>query len=220
MSDDDEISIPASGSEPEEAPTGRSRAELDGMIETLWNRVQAQQAQIDRLQKKITALEDDQEDNPRLARWLPFPPPPAAEDKQYRGESPLFTIGHFVQYYNAVYVGKPGTRAVAIPDCWLEHPALIAELATLTYTWRAAHIGKSASARDAQYWHDRWRVGFAERLATEWVHPHCLTDGHKVAGATPLIDRYTLEQQERAQAQDGSANPSAPHGDEHVQAES
>ncbi|MCU1685158.1 MAG: hypothetical protein JWQ81_5897 [Amycolatopsis sp.] len=50
---------------------------------------------------------------------------------------------------------RSGTRAVAIPDCWLSHPGLLTELATLTYTWREAHIGKDATVKDAQYWHDR-----------------------------------------------------------------
>ncbi|WP_410659461.1 hypothetical protein [Amycolatopsis sp. lyj-112] len=203
MNDDDEdIATPRPNRDDHGAP--RSRAELDGMIETLWSQVPAQQAVIELLQKKIAALEDDQGDKGKLASWLTFPPPPAAEDKEHRGESSLFTIGYFVHYYNAVYVGKPGTRAIPIPDCWLEHPALIAELATLTYTWRAAHIGKNANPRDAQYWHDRWRIGFAERLAAEWVHPHCLNDGHKSVGAAPLLDRFAVSQEENSTA-DNSA---------------
>ena len=124
-------------------------------------------------------------------------PTDAAEDKQHRGETPLFTVAHFVQYYNDTYVGNPGTRAVAIPDCWLDHPGLVAELATLTYTWREAHLGKNATARDAQYWHDHWRPGFAERMATEWVHQRCRSDGHKTAGAPARPDRFTLEHRER-----------------------
>ena len=32
--------------------------------------------------------------------------PPAAEDKQHRDQTPVFTVTNFVQYYNAVYVGK------------------------------------------------------------------------------------------------------------------
>ncbi|MEU6643103.1 hypothetical protein ABZ863_11185 [Saccharomonospora sp. NPDC046836] len=194
MNDDEDIPVPAPSEDPAGPPQRRTRDELDAMVETLWTQMQSQQAHIDRLQQRITALEDDQDHNPRLARWLPFAAPPAAEDKQHRDETPLFTIAHFVRYYNETYVGKPGSRAVAIPDCWLNHPALLAELATLTYTWRAAHIGKNASPRDAQYWHDRWRAGFAERLTTEWTHPHCLTDGHKPAGAPSRPDRFTNEQ--------------------------
>ena len=172
----------------------RTRAELDAMIERLWSQAQAQTGILDQLHERISQLEDEQEDQqPQLARWLTYPPPPAAEDPEYRGEKPLFTIAHFVQYYNDTYVGKPGTRAVPIPGCWLDHPGLLAELATLTYTWREAHIGKHATVRDAQYWHDRWRPGFAERLATEWTHPHCLTDTHKPVGAPSRTDRYTLE---------------------------
>ncbi|KAA9163961.1 hypothetical protein FPZ12_007975 [Amycolatopsis acidicola] len=181
---DEEIMPPA------EDRRRRSRAELDAMVEDLWDRTQVQQAQIDRLRRQIAALEDEQEDNPRWARWLPYSAPPAAEDNGRHGETPLVTIACFVQYYNETYVGQPGSRAVAIPDCWLEHPGLVAELATLTYTWRAAHVGKGASVRDAQYWHDRWRPAFAERLVTEWVHAHCLADGHKAVGALGRRSRF------------------------------
>ncbi|WP_157183338.1 hypothetical protein [Sciscionella marina] len=162
------------------------------MTEAMWQHLQTHAVQLEQLTKKLTALEADEETNTaRMARWLPYPPPPAAEDKQHRRETPLFTIACFVQYYNATYTGRPGSRAIAIPDCWLSHPGLVAELATLTYTWRAAHLGRGATPRDAQYWHDRWRVGFAERLATEWVHAHCLADEHKPAGAPARADRFS-----------------------------
>ena len=195
---DDEISSPALDVEGHDASEDvrpqRTHAELADLVETLLVHVKAHQAYIEVLHQKVAALEAvEEEATSHLPPWLTFPPPPAGEDKGNRGESPLFTIAHFVQYYNDVYVGKPGTRAVAIPDCWLDHPGLLAELATLTYTWRAAHIGNKATVRDAQYWHDRWRVGFAERLATEWTHQHCLSDGHKQAGAGPRVDRYTEE---------------------------
>lgn len=184
MNDDEDIPLPA-------RPRHRTREELDAMTENLWNRMQALQAHVDRMHTKLVALEDDEEEPPGIARWLPFAPPPAAEDKRHRGETPLFTIAHFVEYYNATYVGNPGTRAIPIPDCWLTHPGLLAELATLTYTWRAAHLGKTANVRDAQYWHDRWRVGFAERLATEWVHHTCHADGHKEVGSPMRQDRFS-----------------------------
>jgi hypothetical protein len=196
---------PDDAKHPEQRQPARSRAELDAMTEELWERMQAQQSEIEQLQRKIAELESDAEDKPRLAPWLPFLAPPAAEDKQNRDRTPVFTITNFVQYYNAVYVGKGGTRAVAIPDCWPHHPGLVAELATLAYTWRAAHVGKSAKAGDAQYWHDRWRAGFAERMITEWTHQQCLTEGHKAVGATPLTDRFTLEEQDAPSTSDNQA---------------
>jgi hypothetical protein len=200
MTEDDDITTPEperpnDATRPEQQQPARSRAELDAMTEELWDRVQAQQSEIEQLNGKIAELESDAEDKPRMAPWLPFPAPPAAEDKQHREQTPVFTVTNFVQYYNAVYVGKGGTRAVAIPECWPQHPGLVAELATLTYTWRAAHVGKAAKASDAQYWHDRWRAGFAERMITEWTHQQCLTEVHKPVGATPLTDRFTLEAQ-------------------------
>jgi hypothetical protein len=206
MTEDDDITtpeperpqLPDDAKHPEQRQPARSRAELDAMTEELWERMQAQQSEIEQLQGKIAELESDAEDKPRLAPWLPFPAPPAAEDKQHRDQTPVFTVTNFVQYYNAVYVGKGGTRAVAIPDCWPNHPGLVAELATLAYTWRAAHVGKGAKASDAQYWHDRWRAGFAERMITEWTHQQCLTEGHKAVGAAPLTDRFTLEAHDAA----------------------
>jgi hypothetical protein len=195
---DDEIPTPEPDVEERDATEDtrpqRTGAELRDLVETLLVHVKAHQAYIEVLQQKVAALEAvEEEATSHLPPWLTFSPPPAGEDKGNRGESPLFTIAHFVQYYNETYVGKAGTRAVAIPDCWLDHPGLLAELATLAYTWRDSHLGKKATVRDAQYWHDRWRVGFAERLATEWTHQHCLTDGHKQAGAAPRVDRYTEE---------------------------
>ncbi|MEW2507636.1 hypothetical protein AB0878_44970 [Amycolatopsis sp. NPDC047767] len=191
--DDEEIPLP-DDADGEDVPARRSRAELDAMVERLWSAAQEHQGRLAQLHDRVQQLEArEQADTDRLARWLSFPTPPAAEDPQHAGETPLFTIAHFVHYYNEVYVGRPGSQAVAIPDCWLDHPGLLAELATLTYAWRAAHLGRQANPRDAQHWHDRWRPAFAERLATQWTHAHCLTDIHKAAGAQSKKDRYTLE---------------------------
>ncbi|MBN9743589.1 hypothetical protein DMP23_21340 [Amycolatopsis sp. A1MSW2902] len=190
MNADDDIPVP----EGEDDGPQRSEAEIAAMVERLWSAAQGHEARIEHLHERLRKLEAQDESDPQhLARWLTFPAPPAAEDPAHQGETPLFTIACFVQYYNEVYVGRPGSRAVAIPDCWLNHPALLAEIATLTYTWRAAHLGRHASVREAQYWHDRWRPAFAERLATEWTHPHCLTATHKQVGSGDLKDRYTVE---------------------------
>ncbi|MEV6644306.1 hypothetical protein [Amycolatopsis sp. NPDC051371] len=193
MSDDDIAERP----DDQDRPEPRSLDELDEVVGGLETLAQALGRQIEQVAEKLAELTDEPESDPRLARWLMFLPPSAAEDMQHRGETPLFTIAHFVQYYNETYVGNPGTRAVAIPDCWLDHPGLVAEIATLAYTWREAHLGKKATARDAQYWHDHWRPGFAERMATAWVHQRCRSDGHKTAGAPARPDRFTLEHRER-----------------------
>ncbi|WIX85801.1 hypothetical protein [Amycolatopsis sp. DG1A-15b] len=193
MSDDDIAERP----DDQDRPEPRSLDELDEVVAGLETLAKALGRQIEQVSEELAELTEEPETDPRLARWLMFLPPAAAEDTEHRGETPLFTIAHFVQYYNETYVGNPGTRAVAIPDCWLDHPGLVAELATLAYTWREAHLGKNATARDAQYWHDHWRAGFAERMATEWVHQRCRSDGHKTAGAPARPDRFTLEHRER-----------------------
>ena len=187
MSDDDIAERPDdaadNGRRPDEqrGSEPRSLDELDEVVAGLETVAKGLGQQIEQVSEKLAELNDEPESDPRLARWLMFLPPDAAEDKQHRGETPLFTVAHFVQYYNDTYVGNPG---------------LVAELATLAYTWREAHLGKKATARDAQYWHDHWRPGFAERMATEWVHQRCRSDGHKTAGAPARPDRFTLEHRE------------------------
>jgi hypothetical protein len=204
MSDDDIAARPDDTSDhdgrrtdDQDEPEPRSLDELNEVVTGLETVAKVLRRQVEQLSEKLAELTDEPDSDPRLARWLTFLPPQAAEDKEHRGETPLFTLAHFVQYYNDTYVGNPGTRALAIPDCWLDHPGLVAELATLAYTWREAHLGKKATARDAQYWHDHWRPGFAERMATEWVHQRCRSDGHKTAGAPARPDRFTLEHRER-----------------------
>jgi hypothetical protein len=220
MSDDDIAARPNDPADHNErrtddqdGPEPRSLGELDEVVAGLETVAKALGRQIEKLSKKLEELTDEPESDPRMARWLTFLPPAAAEDKARREETPLFTIAHFVQYYNETYVGNPGTRALAIPDCWLDHPGLVAEIATLAYTWREAHLGKKATARDAQYWHDHLRPGFAERMATEWVHQRCRSDGHKTAGAPARPDRFTLEHRERearAAAESGADPLSGP----------
>ncbi|MGV9364266.1 hypothetical protein [Amycolatopsis sp. NPDC003731] len=204
MSEDDIAARPSEPADPNQRQTDdqagsepRSLGELDEVVAGLETVAKALGHQIGKLSEKLAELTDEPDGDPRLARWLTFLPPEAAEDKGHRRETPLFTLAHFVQYYNETYVGNPGTRAVAIPDCWLDHPGLVAEIATLAYTWREAHLGKKATVRDAQYWHDHWRPGFAERMATEWVHQRCRSDGHKTAGAPARPDRFTLEHRDQ-----------------------
>ncbi|WP_410626185.1 hypothetical protein [Amycolatopsis sp. cmx-8-4] len=204
--DHDGQAVEQDGAEP------RSLDELTEAVAGLETVAKALRRQIEQVAEKIAELTDEPEADPRLARWLTFRPPEAAEDKEHRGETPLFTIAHFVQYYNDTYVGNPGTRAIAIPDCWLEHPGLVAELATLAYTWREAHLGKKATDRDAQYWHDHWRPGFAERMATEWVHQRCRSDGHKTAGAPARPDRFTLDYREREAQAAATSGVTGPQG--------
>lgn len=201
MHDDEELQPdpPPKPDEESDAELG-TRSDIAGHIDTIYDLLTQQRALIRRLEKQQRAQpppEDDPEKDERLASWAPFPPPPAAEECAYEDEDPLFTLINFVDYYNETYVGNPGTRAIGIPDCWMEHPGLVAEIATLTYTWRAAHVGAAATARDAQAWHNLWRPGFADRMITEWTHTHCLGSGHKAAGLAFRPTRYLLDHQAR-----------------------
>ncbi len=142
------------------------------------------------LQKLVAEDEADPDQRRnRPAPWVPFEPPGTVHPSGAR--DPLVGIALFVEYYNATYVGLPGSRAIAIPDCWLSHPGLVAEIATLAYFWRAANTGPKATVKEAQYWHHTFRPGFAARLAGEWTHTHCRANSHKEAGAPARPDRYT-----------------------------
>ena len=128
----------------------------------------------------------DEEQASDPAAWVWFIPPAAAED------DPRITVDNFVTWYNLTYIGVDGTRAKPIPDCWRQHPGLAMEVANLAYSWRAANIGGSASAREAQYWHHQWRPGFTERLTREWIHADCADGEHRAASAAERPDRFTV----------------------------
>ncbi|OLZ50260.1 hypothetical protein [Amycolatopsis keratiniphila] len=144
--------------------------------------------QLQRLVAEDEADPDQRRNRP--APWVPFEPPGRTEPDS-GARDPLVGVALFVEYYNTTYVGLPGSRAVAIPDCWLSHPGLLAEVATLAYFWRAANTGPRANVKDAQYWHHTFRPGFAARLASEWTHAHCRASSHKDAGAPARPDRYS-----------------------------
>lgn len=93
-------------------------------------------------------------------------------------EHPPATLQLWVEFYNATYVtttSSVGDHNRAIPGCWLQHPGLAAEVATLAACWRAAFVGPMADPANAQNFHDRWRPGFAARLRT-WAP--CSTERH------------------------------------------
>ncbi|WP_158892590.1 hypothetical protein [Amycolatopsis anabasis] len=215
-------------------PAGRGRADWRSHVDVLWERIDhtqeqlaALKASLQKVARLVAEVRDQQKDlavqvqqlvdtepdeggddrQHRPAPWVIFPPPPAAEDKEHQDQNPLFTLAMFVEFYNRTYVGLPGSRAVPIPVCWLNHPGLVAELATLAYAWRSANLGPSANIQQAEYWHHHWRPGFAARLATEWTHTHCRTDGHKQTGAPARLDRFTLAEQPTPGAEQPSTAP-------------
>lgn len=178
-----------------------SPEDLDKRIDALTEVVGGLASTLNKLRHRLDALEngdtgkdDDGEGNQRHdqpAPWVIFSPPAAAEDRQHRkdGHDPSWTLQNFVAWLNITYVGLPGGPAQPIPDCWREHPGLAMEIASLAYSWRRANIGTTANVRDAQYWHDTWRPGFAGRLA-DWVHPHCLDGRHREVGAPSRAHRF------------------------------
>ncbi|MCI2421088.1 hypothetical protein MOQ72_26955 [Saccharopolyspora sp. K220] len=174
-----------------EDPATRHVRELTRLVSNLSD-------EIETLTARVTELEGDETKpaKPTPAPWVWFSPPAAAEDPQHRGEGldPRFTVDNFVAWYNTIYVGAPGTTARPIPACWRDHPALPMEIATLAYSWRQANLGRTADARDAQYWHHAWRPGFAHRMVTEWTHPRCLDGDHQPSGAPPRPDRFTTQE--------------------------
>ena len=131
---------------------GAAVLKLLGDMEGLTEHVDELADAVEALSKKATADED------APAEWALFAVPE-------RHEHPQATLQLWVEFYNATYVST--TQSVgedhnrAIPGCWLQHPGLAAEVATLTATWRAAFVGPAADPANAQNFHDRWRPGCA-----------------------------------------------------------
>lgn len=164
---------------------------LQRLVQQLTRIVTEQRDQLEDVARRFT------DERPERHRRMDEPAPwavfevPATTDEAGNELSVVPALERFVQFYNSTYVGLSGSRAVVIPDCWLNHPALVAEIATLAQTWRDAHVGPHASARDAQYWHHQWRPGFAARLVSEWTHAQCREEAHKQAGADGRAARFT-----------------------------
>lgn len=142
---------------------------LTEIIGTLAAAISRLSGRVDQLSGDARPQESDDENKP--APWVWISPESVADDDSH------VIVDRFVEFYNSVYVGVGG-HAGPIPLCWQDHPGLAAEVATLAYTWRAANLGTTANAREAQYWLHQWRVGFADRLARDWVHSDCLDGAH------------------------------------------
>ncbi|MEU6131365.1 hypothetical protein ABZ805_19500 [Saccharopolyspora sp. NPDC047091] len=177
----------------------------EAAIEALTEIVGALTAKLTALRGRIETLEhgapeepeqDDAADQP--GPWVLHVPPAAAEDRRHRGDrhSPLWTVRNFVGWYNATFLGNPGSPARAIPPCWAEHPGLAEEVAVLAYSWRRANVGATANVRDAQLWLQQTRTGFAARL-TDWVHAHCLDGRHRPVGARCRPTRFAADAAEQ-----------------------
>jgi hypothetical protein len=175
-------------------------SDIDRQITALTEIVEALSTTVAQLSDRVEHLDkanrsggqSDASDSHEPAAWVWFTPPVAVEDDPDTTDGPRFTVDNFVAWYNITYVGIEGSRAKTIPDCWRQHPGLAMEVANLAYSWRAANVGPSASAREAQYWHHQWRPSFTDRLAREWVHTDCFDSDHRPDGATGRPDRFTL----------------------------
>ena len=88
----------------------------------------------------------------------------------------------WVRWWNENY--RPTRSADRIPECWREHPGLMAEVLTLHATWQAAFADSEAEATAAQNWHDRWLPGFLHRMRT-WVEQTCLQGEHRDRAHSP-----------------------------------
>lgn len=175
-------------------PPSDELAPLDAAVQELEEVVHALRDHVARLEERVRDLEEPDAAIRRRepAPWVVFSPPAAAGDPLHEDGDAGFTLDNFVAWYNLTYSGLPGTRARPIPACWAHHPGLLSEIATLAYSWREAFIGRTAHPHRAQLWHQHSRPGFADRLATEWVHPHCHDGQHRPAGAASRPDRYGL----------------------------
>ena len=171
------------------------------IIGSLTHTVRQLERRLDRLTRqgadrdKMPADEDQGGEPAEPATWIWYPPPAAPEDDPAANGAPRTTVENFVTWYNNTYVGFTGSRSQAIPDCWRQHAGLAMEIATLTYSWRAANIGESATIREAQYWHHAIRPAFAERLQRDWVLSDCLDGQHRADGSGPRPDRFTQADQ-------------------------
>lgn len=172
---------------------------VDPLLEALEEDVRTLRERLDRLHERLRDLEESDATPLRgePAAWVAYTPPAAAGDPGHEREGPGFTMDNFVAWYNVTYAGLPGTRARPIPACWPHHPGLLSEIATLAHSWRDAFIGRTAHPNRAQLWHQHSRPGFAERLSTEWAHPHCHDGQHRTAGAGSRPDRYGLVARDR-----------------------
>jgi hypothetical protein len=144
---------------------------LTEIVGTLAKALSHLSGRVDRLAAQPAAKKEADEDEPAAWAWSS----PSAADK----DNPQEVVNNFVAFYNLTYVGIDGSKAKPIPACWREHPGLAVEVVNLTYSWRAANLGSTANARDAQYWHHQWRPGFADRLVREWVHADCVDGEHR-----------------------------------------
>ena len=180
MSDDDE-SPPQPWEDPDGTDTdprggddtALSRDDEEPTVASMLDRMATLTKQVAELKAQVAALGKEKKTAKATpAEWAWFPVP-------LLSAHPPATVALWVEFYNATYVTTTSSSGDdhnrAIPGCWLHHPGLAAEIATLAASWRASFVGPGADPVGAQNWHDRWRPGFAERLRA-WAP--CTSDQH------------------------------------------
>ncbi|HEX5405345.1 MAG TPA: hypothetical protein VFX16_23970 [Pseudonocardiaceae bacterium] len=148
--------------------------DVDSQILALVEIVGTVAATVSGLSRRVDALAGEVGDaGTDPAPWVWSSPPSSP------GDESATVVDNFVAFYNATFAGVVGGRARPIPPCWREHLGLTAEVATVAYAWRAANLGATANVRDAQYWLQQWRPGFADRMVRDWVHIDCFDGAHR-----------------------------------------
>ncbi len=199
MSDDDE-SPPQPWEDPDGTDTdprggddtALSRDDEEPTVASMLDRMATLTKQVAELKAQVAALGKEKKTAKATpAEWAWFPVPVLSAH-------PPATVALWVEFYNATYVTTTSSNSTdndhnrPIPECWLQHPGLAAEIATLAASWRAAFVGPDADATSAQNWHDRWRPGFTDRLHG-WAP--CSSDRHFTSreASPPREHRFTAD---------------------------
>ncbi len=188
--------------EPGDEADGTDRADRDGAelpqdardptVVTLLARLESLTEHVADLDAEVAALSKEKKAAKATpAEWAWFPVPAVSSH-------PPATVALWVQFYNATYITTTNANSTnndhnrPIPGCWLQHPGLAAEIATLAASWRAAFVGPDADPASAQNWHDRWRPGFTDRL-NGWAS--CSPDRHFTSreASPPQEHRFTAD---------------------------
>jgi uncharacterized small protein (DUF1192 family) len=178
--------------------TALSRDDEEPTVASMLDRMALLTEQVAELKAQVAAIgKEKKAAKAKPAEWAWFPVPALSSH-------PPATLALWVEFYNATYVTTMSSNSTdndhnrPIPECWLQHPGLAAEIATLAASWRVAFVGPDADATSAQNWHDRWRPGFTDRLHG-WAP--CSSDRHFTSreASPPREHRFT---------DDESASPS------------
>ncbi len=139
--------------------TALSRDDEEPTVASMLDRMATLTKQVAELKAQVAALGKEKKTAKATpAEWAWFPVPVLSAH-------PPATLALWVEFYNATYVTTMSSNSTdndhnrPIPECWLQHPGLAAEIATLAASWRAAFVGPDADATSAQ-------TGLPEMMST------------------------------------------------------